>query len=48
MELNKLLIALVALLMSVSAGGQTLNIVSNGQTGSSGTNWSVSGTNPVT
>jgi hypothetical protein len=48
MELSKLLIALVALLMSVSAGGQTLNIVSNGQTGSSGTNWSVSGTNPVT
>ncbi|MFZ9237013.1 MAG: hypothetical protein ACO22X_12420, partial [Algoriphagus sp.] len=46
---KRYLLALLFLLgVSVSGLAQHLTISSSGQTGTSGTNWSTSGTNPVT
>ncbi|MFM2227839.1 MAG: hypothetical protein RL664_1182 [Bacteroidota bacterium] len=46
MYFNKLFVALLVL-VSVTSKAQTLTINSSGQTGTSGTNWSSSGSNPV-
>ena len=44
----QLVLTLLFIFSSLSVLGQTLTISSNGQTGTSGTNWSSSGSNPVT
>jgi hypothetical protein len=44
----QLALTLLFIFSSLPVLGQTLTISSNGQTGTSGTNWSSSGTNPVT
>ncbi|MFM1772879.1 MAG: hypothetical protein RLZZ71_2021 [Bacteroidota bacterium] len=46
MYFNKLLVALLVL-VSVTAKAQTLTLSSSGETGTSGANWSSSGSNPV-
>ena len=44
----QLVLTLLFIFSSLPVLGQTLTISSNGQTGTSGTNWSSSGSNPVT